>query len=124
MVPRGDRAATSAYRCEGDAVGSATVDEDFNDRVPRVWGNLRGAGRTASFIEKPAGCRFGSFQLNAVIRTGSLAAAAVALVFDPGPAFPATGYLVGGLGIGLLTRVGSMLTFQSRWWSRSPICTS
>ena len=32
----------------------------------------------ASFIEKPAGRGFGAFQLNALIRAGSLAAAAIA----------------------------------------------
>ena len=31
----------------------------------------------ASFVEKPAGRGFGAFQLNALIRAGSLAAAAV-----------------------------------------------
>jgi len=35
----------------------------------------------ASFIEKPAGHGFGAFQLDALIRAGSLAAALVALVF-------------------------------------------
>jgi transporter family protein len=63
----------------------------------------------ASFIEKPAGRGFGAFQLNALIRGGSLAAAGAALVFARGLAFPAAGYLLGGLGIGLLTGVGSML---------------
>jgi drug/metabolite transporter (DMT)-like permease len=63
----------------------------------------------ASFIEKPAGRGFGAFQLNALIRTGSLAAAAVALIFAHGPAFPATSYLLAGLGIGLITGAGSML---------------
>jgi bacterial/archaeal transporter family protein len=63
----------------------------------------------ASFIEKPAGRGFGAFQLNALIRAGSLAAAAVALVFAHGLAFPAAGYLLAGLGIGLLTGVGSIL---------------
>ena len=43
----------------------------------------------ASFIEKPAGRGFGAFQLNAVIRAGSLAAAAVALVYSHGLVFPA-----------------------------------
>jgi len=42
----------------------------------------------ASFIEKPAGHGFGAFQLNALIRAGSLAAALVALVFAHGPALP------------------------------------
>ena len=63
----------------------------------------------ASFIEKPAGRGFGAFQLNALIRAGSLAAAAVALVFAHGLVFPATSYLLAGLGIGLLTGAGSML---------------
>src|SRR5215471_17925540 len=63
----------------------------------------------ASFAEKPAGRGFGAFQLNALIRAGSLAAAAVALVFAHGLAFPASGYLLAGLGIGLITGVGSML---------------
>jgi drug/metabolite transporter (DMT)-like permease len=63
----------------------------------------------ASFVEKPAGRGFGAFQLNALIRAGSLAAAAVALAFARGLAFPAAGYLLAGLGIGLITGVGSML---------------
>ncbi len=63
----------------------------------------------ASFIEQPAGRGFGAFQLNALIRAGSLAAAAVALIFAHGLAFPATSYLLAGLGIGLLTGAGSML---------------
>src|SRR5260370_23687860 len=63
----------------------------------------------ASFIEQPAGRGFGAFQLNALIRVGSLAAAAVALIFAHGLAFPATSYLLAGLGIGLLTGAGSML---------------
>ena len=63
----------------------------------------------ASFIEKPAGRGFGAFQLNALIRAGSLAAAAVALVFAHGLALPADSYLLAGLGIGLITGVGSML---------------
>jgi len=63
----------------------------------------------ASFVEKPAGRGFGAFQLNALIRAGSLAAAAVALVFAHGLALPATGYLLAGLGIGLITGAGSML---------------
>ena len=63
----------------------------------------------ASFIEMPVGRGFGAFQLNALIRVGSLAAAAVALVFTHGHAFPATNYLLAGLGIGLLTGAGSIL---------------
>jgi drug/metabolite transporter (DMT)-like permease len=63
----------------------------------------------ASFIEKPAGRGFGALQLNALIRAGSLAAAAVALAFARGLVFPAAGYLLAGLGIGLLTGTGSIL---------------
>jgi drug/metabolite transporter (DMT)-like permease len=63
----------------------------------------------ASFIEKPAGRGFGPFQLNALIRAGSLAAAAVALIFAHGLAFPAISYLLAGLGIGLITGAGSIL---------------
>src|SRR5262249_32463358 len=63
----------------------------------------------ASFIEKPAGHGFGAFQLNALIRAGSLLAAVLALVFAHGLAFPAATSLLAGLGIGLLTGVGSML---------------
>jgi drug/metabolite transporter (DMT)-like permease len=61
----------------------------------------------ASFIESPVGRGFGAFQLNALIRTGSLAAAAVALVATHGFSFPATRPALAGLGIGLLTGVGS-----------------
>ena len=63
----------------------------------------------ASFIEMPAGRGFGAFQLNALIRAGSLAAAVVALLFAHGLVFPAASYLLAGLGIGLLTGAGSML---------------
>jgi drug/metabolite transporter (DMT)-like permease len=63
----------------------------------------------ASFVELPAGRGFGPFQLNALIRAGSLAAATVALVFAHGLVLPATSYLLAGLGIGLLTGAGSML---------------
>jgi transporter family protein len=63
----------------------------------------------ASFIEKPAGRGFGAFQLNALIRVGSLAAAVVALVFAHGHALPTASYLLAGLGIGLLTGAGSIL---------------
>jgi hypothetical protein len=52
-----------------------------------MW-HLRGTGPVASFIEQPAGRRFGAFQLDALIRAGSLAAAAVALVFGRGLALP------------------------------------
>jgi drug/metabolite transporter (DMT)-like permease len=61
----------------------------------------------ASFLEKPAGEGFGDFQLNALIRSGSLAAAAVALLLAHGHTLPAAKYVLSGLGIGLLTGVGS-----------------
>ena len=63
----------------------------------------------ASFIEQPAGRGFGAFQLNALIRAGSLAAAVVALVVAHGFVIPAHSYLLAGLGIGLLTGAGSIL---------------
>jgi drug/metabolite transporter (DMT)-like permease len=63
----------------------------------------------ASFIEMPAGRGFKAFQLNALIRAGGLAAAAVALVTGHELVFPAAGYTLGGLGIGVLSGVGSML---------------
>jgi transporter family protein len=63
----------------------------------------------ASFIEKPAARGFGAFQINALIRAGSLAAAVVALVVAHRLALPATSYLLAGLGIGLITGAGSML---------------
>lgn len=61
----------------------------------------------ASFIESPVGRGFGAFQLNALIRAGSLAAALVALVAAHGLTLPAAGPALAGLGIGLLTGVGS-----------------
>lgn len=61
----------------------------------------------ASFIETPVGHGLGAFQLNALIRTGSLAAAVIALVAVHGLSLPAVGPALAGLGIGLLTGVGS-----------------
>lgn len=62
----------------------------------------------ASFVESPVGRGFGAFQLNALIRAGSLAAAVGALVVAHGPTLPAAGPALAGLGIGLLTGVGSL----------------
>jgi hypothetical protein len=62
----------------------------------------------ASFIESPVGHGLGAFQLNALIRTGSLAAAVIALVAVHGLSLPAGGPALAGLGIGLLTGVGSL----------------
>lgn len=62
----------------------------------------------ASVIEKPAGRGFSAFQLNVLIRAGSLAAAGVALFLAHGLVLPAGPYILAGLGIGLLTGVGSL----------------
>lgn len=62
----------------------------------------------ASFIESPVGRGFGPFQLNALIRTGSLVAALVALVLTHGFAIPAGPSALAGIGIGLITGVGSL----------------
>lgn len=61
----------------------------------------------ASFVESPVGRGVGAFQLNAQIRTGSLAAAVVALIAAHGLTFPALRPALVGLGIGLLTGIGS-----------------
>lgn len=62
----------------------------------------------ASFIESPVGRGLGPFQLNALIRTGSLVAALVALVLTHGFAIPAGPSALAGIGIGLITGVGSL----------------
>jgi uncharacterized membrane protein len=62
----------------------------------------------ASFIESPVGRGFGAFQLNALIRVGSLAAGAVALFAVHGLALPVGPAVWAGLGIGLITGVGSI----------------
>ena len=61
----------------------------------------------ASFIESPVGRGYGAFQLNALIRSGSLVAAVVALVIAHGFALPGARAALAGLGIGLLTGIGS-----------------
>lgn len=61
----------------------------------------------ASFVESPVGRGLGAFQLNALIRTGSLAAAVVALIAAHGLTFPAARPAIVGLGIGLQTGIGS-----------------
>jgi transporter family protein len=61
----------------------------------------------ASFVESPVGRGVGAFQLNALIRTGSLAAAVVALIAAHGLTFPPLRPTLVGLGIGLLTGIGS-----------------
>jgi drug/metabolite transporter (DMT)-like permease len=62
----------------------------------------------ASFIESPVGRGFGAFQLNVLIRTGSLVAALVALALANGFAIPTGPAALAGLGIGLITGVGSL----------------
>jgi drug/metabolite transporter (DMT)-like permease len=62
----------------------------------------------ASFIERPAGRGLGAFQLNVLIRGGSLAAALAALVATHGLTLPSGAWLLAGLGIGLITGVGSI----------------
>jgi drug/metabolite transporter (DMT)-like permease len=90
-------------------IGRRLRGRSLTDPVSGVCGQLRGPGRSRILHRMPAGRGFEAFQLNALIRTGSLAAAAVALVFGRAFAFPAGGYLHAGLGIGLLSGVGSML---------------
>ena len=62
----------------------------------------------ASFIESPLGRGFGAFQLNALIRVGSLAAGAAALFAVHGISLPVGPAVLAGLGIGLITGVGSI----------------
>jgi hypothetical protein len=63
----------------------------------------------ASVIEVPIGCGFASVQLNLLIRLGSLAVAVLALVIVHGIAVPAGPSALAGLGIGVLTGVGSII---------------
>jgi drug/metabolite transporter (DMT)-like permease len=63
----------------------------------------------ASFIEVPVGHGLSAFQLNALIRLGSLAAAAGAFFAFHGLALPTGGSALVGIGIGLVTGVGSIL---------------
>jgi drug/metabolite transporter (DMT)-like permease len=62
-----------------------------------------------SFIEVPIGRGFASVQLNLLIRIGSLAVAMLALVIVHGVAVPTGPVALAGLGIGVLTGVGSVL---------------
>lgn len=62
----------------------------------------------ASFIESPVGRGLGALQLNVLIRTGSLVAALGALVLTQGFAIPEDPPVLAGLGIGLITGVGSL----------------
>ncbi len=72
----------------------------------------------SSFIERPVGRGFGAFQLNVLIRLGSLAAAIAALLAVHGTALPTGSSLLAGLGIGLITGVGSIcycLSLSPAW---------
>jgi uncharacterized membrane protein len=63
----------------------------------------------ASFLEVPVGHGFGAYQLNALVRVGSLAAALITLFAFRGTTLPAVPSMATGLGIGALTGVGSLL---------------
>lgn len=63
----------------------------------------------ASVIEVPIGRGFKSVQLNLLIRLGSLAAALAALVVVHGATVPTGSSALLGLGIGVLTGVGSII---------------
>jgi drug/metabolite transporter (DMT)-like permease len=63
----------------------------------------------ASFIEVPIGRGFGSVQLNLLIRLGSLAVAVLALAIVHGVGIPSGLPALAGLGIGVLTGVGSII---------------
>jgi transporter family protein len=62
----------------------------------------------ASFIELPAGRSFSAFQLNVLIRVGSLAAGAAAFFAVHGTTLPVGPSVLVGLGIGLITGVASI----------------
>jgi drug/metabolite transporter (DMT)-like permease len=63
----------------------------------------------ASVIEVPIGRGFASVQLNLLIRLGSLAVAVLAMVIVHGVAVPTGPFALAGLGIGILTGVGSIV---------------
>jgi drug/metabolite transporter (DMT)-like permease len=63
----------------------------------------------ASVIEVPIARGFASVQLNLLIRLGSLAVAILALVIVHGVSFPTGPPALAGLGIGVLTGVGSII---------------
>lgn len=63
----------------------------------------------ASVVESPLGKKFSSVQLNLLIRLGSLAVAVVAMVVAHGFSAPTGLPALAGLGIGVLTGVGSII---------------
>ena len=62
----------------------------------------------ASLLEAPAGRSFSPFQLNALIRIGSVAAAVAALFTVDGLAFPPLPWILAALGVGLISGLGSI----------------
>jgi drug/metabolite transporter (DMT)-like permease len=62
----------------------------------------------ASCLEKPVGNMLDAFQLNLVIRTGTLILGAAALLLLSGAAIPSVPSLLAALGIGVLTGAGSV----------------
>jgi drug/metabolite transporter (DMT)-like permease len=62
----------------------------------------------ASFVESPVGRGFDAFQLNVLIRGGSLVAAVAALLATHGLALPPARAVLAGLGIGVITGMGSI----------------
>jgi drug/metabolite transporter (DMT)-like permease len=62
----------------------------------------------ASFLESPIGSGFSPFQMNALIRVGSLAAALAAALAVDGVALPPLPWVLAALGVGLIAGVGSI----------------
>jgi drug/metabolite transporter (DMT)-like permease len=62
----------------------------------------------ASFLESPVGSGFSPFQLNALIRVGSLAAALAAVFAVDGLAVPPLPWVLAALGVGLISGLGSI----------------
>ena len=62
----------------------------------------------ASFFEAPLGASFNPFQLNALIRAGSLAAALAADLAGDGVRLPPLAGILAALGVGLISGLGSI----------------
>ena len=62
----------------------------------------------ASFLERPVGRGFGAFQLNILMRGGGVAVGVAALLVAHGMALPALPALLAGIGIGIITGIGSI----------------
>ncbi|HKC18805.1 MAG TPA: EamA family transporter, partial [Candidatus Dormibacteraeota bacterium] len=63
----------------------------------------------ASVIEVPVGRGLSAFQMNFLIRVGSMVAAVVAVIAVHHASAPSAAYVVAGLGIGIVTGGGSIL---------------